>query len=135
MYYIRRLWYLVIPQLFYRFCYIFSNTARSMLQKNIRAQLLPNISLDLYFVSRYNPWDQRLCICPDRDFFRAVQSTKAKVETGVIKIVNRDGIQLVSGKQLDTDIIITATGLRIQFFGGISIYIQGKKLDTSEKYT
>ncbi|GAB1196761.1 hypothetical protein BDV32DRAFT_157807 [Aspergillus pseudonomiae] len=135
MYYVRRLWYLVVPQLFYRFCHTFPNAARSMLQKGMRAQLPPSVPLDPHFVPRYNPWDQRLCACPDGDFFRAVRSTKAKVETGVIKMVDGGGIQLASGKRLDADVIVTATGLRMQFFGGIPIYIQGEKLDTSEKYT
>ncbi|OGM48748.1 putative flavin-binding monooxygenase [Aspergillus bombycis] len=135
LYYVRRLWYLVVPQIFYRFCHAFPNAARSMLQKGMKAQLPLGVPFDPHFVPRYNPWDQRLCACPDGDFFNALRSTKAKVETGVIEMVDGGGIQLTSGKRLDADVIVTATGLRMQFFGGIPIYIQGEKLDTSTKYT
>ncbi|PIG79055.1 monooxygenase [Aspergillus arachidicola] len=135
LYYLRRLWYLVVPQLFYRFCHTFPNAARSMLQRGMGAQLPLGVPVDPHFKPRYNPWEQRLCICPNGDFFKALNSTKARVETGVIDKVDEGGIQLTSGKRLDADVIVTATGLRMKFFGGIPIYIKGENLDTSEKYT
>ncbi|KAE8375688.1 hypothetical protein BDV26DRAFT_283257 [Aspergillus bertholletiae] len=135
LYYLRRLWYLTVPQMFYRFCHTFPNAARSRLQDGMKAQLPLGVSFDPHFKPRYNPWEQRLCACPDGDFFRALNSTKAKVVTGVIQTVDGSGIQLTSGRRLDADIIITATGLRMKFFGGIPIYINGERLDTSDKYT
>lgn len=134
LYYIRRCWYLTVPQLFYQFCRKFPAVAKFVLQKGMKAQLPHNTPLAPHFSPRYNPWQQRLCFCPDGDFFRALRSTKARVETGVIERVEADGIQLVSGKRLDADVIVTATGLRMQLFGGIPIYINGEKLDPSQKY-
>lgn len=135
MFRFRRLWFLVIPQLFYAFCQKLPNAASALLEARVKAQLPPNISVDPHFKPRYNPWEQRLCACPDGDFFRALSSTKAKVETGVIDHVDEHGVQLASGKRLDADTIITATGLRMQFFGGIPITINGQKLNSAAKYT
>ncbi|KAL4892372.1 hypothetical protein BDV59DRAFT_193871 [Aspergillus ambiguus] len=133
-YYLRRLWHLIVPQLFYRFCHSFPNAARSLLQQGIKTQLPPTVPLDPHFKPRYNPWEQRLCACPDGDFFKAMNSTKAKVETGIIDQIDEGGIELTSGKRLDADVIVTATGLRMQFFGGIPIYVHGQKFDPAEKY-
>ncbi len=134
LYHFRRLWYLTVPQLFYQFCTSFPHAARALLQKGIKQQLPPHIGMDPHFTPRYNPWEQRLCACPDGDFFNALRSTKAQVETGIIDSVTEAGIQLTSGKTLNADVIVTATGLRMRFFGGIPIYIQGEKFDASEKY-
>lgn len=134
LYYLRRLQYLILPQLFYRFCRGFPEAARSMLEKGVQAQLAPGLPLNPHFKPNYNPWDQRLCVCPNGDFFKALSSTKATVETNVIQTVDEAGIQLKSGKRLDADVIVTATGLKMKFFGGIPIYINGEKLESSEKY-
>lgn len=91
--------------------------------------------MDPHFKPRYNPWEQRLCVSPDGDFFKALGSRKATVETESIKTVDERGIQLASGRRLETDLIVTATGLKLQLCGGIPIYIDGKRLDLSRKYT
>ncbi|KAL2827659.1 putative flavoprotein [Aspergillus pseudoustus] len=134
VYRFRRLWFLVVPQLFYSLCQKFPNAARRLLQAGVQSQLPPSIPLDPHFTPRYNPWEQRLCACPDGDFFRALRSTKAQVETDLISQVDAHGIRLASGKRLDADTIITATGLRLQFLGGIPITIKGQKLDAATKY-
>ncbi|PYH43235.1 flavin-containing monooxygenase [Aspergillus saccharolyticus JOP 1030-1] len=134
VYHFRRLWSLVMSQLFYSFCRRFPNAARAILQAEVKTQLPPNIPLDPHFMPRYNPWEQRLCACPDGDFFKALKSTKARVATGIISQVDAHGIQLASGERLDGDTIITATGLRLQLLGGIPITIHGRTFDAAASF-
>lgn len=67
-----------------------------------------------HFTPNYNPWEQRLCVVPD-DLFKTLRSGKASVETDHIEKITETGIQLKSGKHLDADIIVSATGLEIKF--------------------
>jgi len=90
--------------------------------------------MDPNFKPVYNPWDQRLCYCPDGDYFECFKSGRAQVVTDTIKTVTQDGIELNSGEKLDADIIVTATGLQIQFFGGMNVTLNGKPIDVSSQY-
>jgi monooxygenase len=81
---------------------------------------------------RYNPWDQRLCLAPDADFFRVIKSGKADVVTDTIESFTEKGIRLRSGHELDADIIITATGLKLLLLGGITIAVDGKPVTFSD---
>lgn len=132
-YYINRVYALVFDRLFYAFCRTYPSTARAMLEKEMGKQLPPGTPLNPHFKPRYNPWEQRLCACPNGDFFAALRSGKAHVETGFIEKVSSDGIQLTSGKRLSADTIVTATGLKLQFMGDIPIIVNGEKIDVSEK--
>lgn len=78
---------------------------------------------------KYDPWDQRLCAVPSADLFRAIKKGKAQVVTDTIKSFVKDGIELDSGKKLEADIIITATGLQVQLFGGMKVTVDGNPLD------
>lgn len=117
-----------------RLCYAFPNAARRVLRKVTSKQLPPNVPHDPHFNPKYNPWEQRLCLCPDGDFYAALRSGKGSIETGVIESVTPNSIKLVSGKELNPDIIITATGLKLCFGGGIQVAVDGKRIDFSEKY-
>lgn len=134
MYYLRRIWRLVSSQVLFRLCRTFPQTARSLLERGMLKHLPLGVPLNPHFKPRYNPWEQRLCVCPDGDFFKALGSRKATVETETIKTVDEQGIQLTSGRRLEADLIVTATGLKLQVCGGIPIYIDGKRLDLSQKY-
>ena len=81
---------------------------------------------------RYNPWDQRLCAVPGADLFKAIKKGKAQVVTDTIKSFLKDGVELDSGRKLDADIIITATGLQVQLFGGMKLTVDGTPLNLSE---
>lgn len=85
-----------------------------------------------HFTPHYNPWDQRLCVVPDGDLFKVLKKGKASVETDHIERFTETGIQLKSGKHLDADVIVTATGLAVQILGGIKATMDGKPLATSE---
>ena len=82
----------------------------------------------------YGPWEQRLCLVPDGDLFKAVRSGKASVKTGTIDRFDATGILLTSGEHLDADIIITATGLRLAIGGKIAVSLDGKPIEWSQRW-
>lgn len=80
---------------------------------------------ETHFSPRYNPWDERMCLAPDADFFKAMRSGKASVVTDSIETFTRTGIQLKSGKHLDADIVVTATGLNLRLLSGVQLVVDG----------
>ena len=104
---------------------------RKLLLKSIEMQLKGKVDMK-HFTPSYNPWDQRLCVVPDGDLFKILRTGKASVETDQIEKFTETGIQLKSGKHLDADIIVSATGLEIQIMGGIKATVDNKPLNTSE---
>jgi cation diffusion facilitator CzcD-associated flavoprotein CzcO len=82
-----------------------------------------------HYSPRYNPWDQRLCLVPDGDFFRAIRAGKADVVTDGIVRFTPTGLLLQSGQVLDADVIVTATGLKVQLFGGMRVVVDGVEQD------
>jgi monooxygenase len=97
-----------------------------------REQLGAGYDVLTHFNPRYNPWDQRLCLAPDADFFRAIKSGKADIVTDTIASFTANGIRLQSGRQLDADIVITATGLKMLLLGGIGVSVDGKPVKFAE---
>ena len=104
---------------------------RKYLLHSIKTQLKGKVDMK-HFTPKYNPWDQRLCVVPDGDLFKILRSGKASVETDQIEKFTATGIQLKSGKHLEADIIVSATGLEIQILGGVKASIDGKPLNTSK---
>jgi cation diffusion facilitator CzcD-associated flavoprotein CzcO len=90
-----------------------------------RAQLPPDYDIATHFTPRYNPWDQRLCLVPDGDLFRAIRNGQASVETGTIETFTQTGLRLASGRELAADIIVTATGLKLKMLGGMKLSLGG----------
>jgi len=86
------------------------------------------------FTPPYDPWDQRLCLVPDADFFRAINEGKASVVTDQIDSFDAKGIKLKSGERIDADVIVTATGLKLCFGGKIAIAVDGQPVDFSKHY-
>ncbi|GAC1631531.1 MAG: NAD(P)/FAD-dependent oxidoreductase [Nevskia sp.] len=97
---------------------------RKLLLAGVRKQLGENADMS-HFTPRYKPWDERLCAVPDGDLFKAIRSGKAAVVTDEIETFTEQGLRLKSGKALTADIIVTATGLQIQVFGGVEVYVDG----------
>ncbi len=87
------------------------------------------------FTPAYNPWDQRLCVVPDGDLFTAIREGSAEVVTDRIATFDATGIQLESGRHLDADIIITATGLDMQLLGGAELVVDGEPVDVHSRLT
>lgn len=85
--------------------------------------------VEKHFTPTYNPWDQRLCLVPDGDLFTAINDKKASVVTDHIDRFTETGIKLKSGDEIEADLIVTATGLDLQFIGGAEITVDGEKQD------
>ena len=88
-----------------------------------------------HFTPRYNPWEQRLCLVPDSDFFQSIKSGKADIVTDHIERFDETGIVLKSGKHLDADIIVSATGLKMEIMSGVEILIDGKPRRVGETFS
>ena len=101
----------------------------------VRMALGPDYDIATHFTPRYNPWDQRLCLVPDGDLFRAIKENRASVVTNEIDTFTRDGIRLKDGSELPADIIITATGLVLQVLGGVEVRVDGRAVDFPSKLT
>lgn len=129
-----RMKFIILPILFFKYCRSFPKAARNLLQKATQQQLPANIPVDPNFKPSYNPWDQRLCICPDGDFYKSLKSGYADVVTDHIETVVEKGIITKGGKTLEADVIVTATGLKLQFLGGTHISVDNIPIKISEKY-
>ena len=103
----------------------FPALAKRVLVAQMRRALGPDIDVERHFTPRYDPWDQRVCLTPDGVFFQAVRSGQVQVVTDQIERFVPEGIRLVSGKVLGADLVITATGLRLQTLGGMQITVDG----------
>ena len=85
-----------------------------------------------HFSPSYKPWDQRLCLVPNGDLFRSLRKGTSSVVTDHIDRFTELGIQLKSGKMLEADIVVTATGLELLAIGGMHIEVDGKHIDISD---
>ncbi|KAI6246759.1 FAD-containing monooxygenase EthA [Erysiphe necator] len=129
-----RIKFLVLSFIFYWFCQFFPRTARALLRVNSRSYLPKDYSTEVHFNPKYNPWDQRLCVCPDGDFYRALHQSNADIVTDTIETVKNDSIITTSGKLLKPDIIITATGLNLQLAGGATITVENEPFNAASKF-
>jgi cation diffusion facilitator CzcD-associated flavoprotein CzcO len=116
------------------FCRTFPELAKRYIRRETIRQLPPDIKWDPHFKPRYNPWDQRFCACMDGDFYAALRSGKANIVTDKIKTVTANSIELESGAALHPDVIVTATGLKLKFGGGIQFSLDGKHFNVSDKF-
>jgi cation diffusion facilitator CzcD-associated flavoprotein CzcO len=89
--------------------------------------------VDEHLTPSYDPWDQRLCAAPDGDFFTALRSGRAQVVTGTIDRVVPEGVRLTTGEIVPADIVVTATGLRVQVVGGIEPRVDGIPVPLGEQ--
>ena len=96
---------------------------RRLFRKVAASSLPQGYDVDTHFNPRYEPWDQRLCLVPDSDLFKAISSGRASVVTGRIDSFTERGIRLESGQELEADIVISATGLRMLALGGVKLAV------------
>ncbi len=104
---------------------------RALLLKWVGEQL-PDRDISRDFVPTYNPWDQRVCLVPDGDLFRAMREDRVSVVTDTIETFTATGIRLASGGQLEADIVVTATGLVVKILGGIAMTVDGAPVNPPE---
>jgi len=119
---------------FYKACRRWPHTMRRFIQKGIRNEVGDAVAMK-HFEPRYEPWDQRLCMVPDGDLFEVLKSGEATIVTDTIDRFTTDGIALASGQHLDADLIITATGLKIQLLGGMELKMDGTSIDLSRTHS
>jgi cation diffusion facilitator CzcD-associated flavoprotein CzcO len=103
---------------------------KKMVMKGVRRQLGRDYDVR-HFTPAYNPWDQRLCLVPDADLFNSIREGKSSVVTDDIDTFTEKGIRLRSGKELEADIIVTATGLNMRLMSGLQLVVDGKPVDMS----
>ena len=114
---------------FYGLCRRRPERARRLLLGGVRAWLGRERPLDPDFMPRYDPWRQRLCLVPDGDLFRALKSGRAAIVTAEIDRFTQGGVRLVGGEEIAADVIVTATGLVLEAFGGATICVDGEGVD------
>jgi cation diffusion facilitator CzcD-associated flavoprotein CzcO len=117
---------------FYRMTRKRPEDVKKAIIKMVRDQLGPDYDVATHFTPRYNPWDQRLCLVPDSDLFESIKAGTSSVVTDKIETFTENGLKLASGKDLDADIIVTATGLNLQVWNGLTVSVDGKDVDPSE---
>lgn len=113
----------------YVLCQKYPKAARKLIRRVTAAQLPAGYPVDEHFNPSYNPWDQRLCAVPDGDLFTALSNGSASVVTDRIDTFTENGVLLESGRELEADIIVTATGLQLQLFGGMDLTVDGVPVD------
>jgi len=120
---------------FYQLCRRAPGLARKLLRRGAIKELPPNFNVDVHFKPDYEPWDQRLCIAPNSDLFRAIRAGRVSVVTDQIVKFTKHGIQLKSGEELQADIVVTATGLNLLPLGGIRVSVDGTAIDLGRTLT
>jgi cation diffusion facilitator CzcD-associated flavoprotein CzcO len=108
---------------------------KQLLLGGIKMELGADYDIAKHFTPAYNPWDQRLCLVPNGDFFKSMREGKASVVTDHITSFTETGIQLASGEHLDADIIITATGLELVTLGEMDFFVDGNQVDFAKTWT
>ncbi len=106
-----------------------------VLRRGLERELPEGYDIDTHFTPRYNPWDQRLCVVPDGDLFKAIRDDRASVVTDHVDTFTETGIRLQSGAELEADIIVSATGLELLFIGGIDLSVDGETVDLPNRLT
>ena len=97
----------------------YPQAAKERIIDMVREELGDDYDVDTHFTPDYNPWDQRLCLVPDSDMFESIRNGSASVVTDHIDTFTEKGLRLKSGEELQADLIITATGLNLQFLSDV----------------
>lgn len=118
---------------YYRLARRHPRLMKRLLRRAIRDAVGPDVDVDRHFQPAYDPWDQRLCLAPDGDLFTTLATGAASVVTDRIERFTPTGLQLESGEHLEADLVVTATGLRIQLLGGATMRIDDAPVDFSER--
>jgi cation diffusion facilitator CzcD-associated flavoprotein CzcO len=108
--------------------------SKRTLRRIAEQNLPPGYDIDTHFKPPYNPWDQRLCFILDSDLYKAVSAGDVEMVTDHVDHIDETGIALRSGRRLDADVIITATGIQMQAFGGIAISVDGAEVKPHERF-
>jgi monooxygenase len=125
----------LIGMAFYQFCRRYPQRAKGYLVAQVRRALGGQVDVAKHFTPSYDPWDQRLCLVPDGDLFDTLREGRASVVTDHIDTFTEKGIRLRSGEELEADLVVTATGLRLKYLGGIHVEVDGKQVEPKQTMT
>jgi len=119
----------LVSMFYYRISRRRPDKVKLMMIEGVRQALGADYDVATHFTPRYKPWDQRVCLVPDGDLFKAIRDGRASVVTDHIDTFTDQGILLKSGQTLDADVIVTATGLELQLLGGLQLTVDGQPVD------
>jgi monooxygenase len=126
-------WKNVLTQMaFYQLSRRAPRFTRKLIRRGVERQLPAGYDVDRDFEPRYNPWDERVCLVPGGDLFETVRSERADVVTDTIETFTEKGLKLTSGRELEADVIVTATGLNLLVLGGIEVSVDGERKQFSD---
>ncbi|MEM5517813.1 NAD(P)/FAD-dependent oxidoreductase [Henriciella sp. AS95] len=123
---------LVMQQIIYGMSRRRPDRVKKLIDKWTRKELGPDYDYETHFTPRYNPWDERICVSKDGDFFEAIRQGKAEMVTDAVERFTKTGIKLESGREIEADIIVTATGLELVSFGGADVRLDGASIEPSD---
>ncbi|MDF2233723.1 NAD(P)/FAD-dependent oxidoreductase [Albimonas sp. CAU 1670] len=114
-------------------CQKYPQTARRIIRWANRKSLPAGYDVDRHFNPPYGPWDQRLCAVPDGDFFEAIKAGRASVVTGALERITPAGLRMADGTEIEADVIVAATGLKLKLFGGAVLSVDGAPVDPAQR--
>jgi cation diffusion facilitator CzcD-associated flavoprotein CzcO len=120
---------------FFWFCRKNPERAKLWFRQGVRKALGPRADLAEHFEPTYNPWQQRVCLVPDNDLFDALIEERASIVTDRIDTFTERGLRLTSGRELEADLIVTATGLQLKLLGGLDVHVDGKHVNFADTFT
>ena len=130
-----RWWNALTTQAFFQLSQRRPKLIKKILRKGIERELPAGYDIDTHFTPTYDPWDQRVCLVPDGDLFKAIRAGTASVVTDHIERFTETGIRLRSGEELEADIVVCATGLELLFAGGVELAVDGEPVVLADKLT
>jgi cation diffusion facilitator CzcD-associated flavoprotein CzcO len=125
----------VMQQLFFQLARRRPEFMKKLIRKGLLKELPPDYEVDTHFNPAYNPWDQRLCLVPDANLFACIRDGTVEVVTDTIETFTEGGVKLTSGRELQADIVVAATGLKLQLLSDIEFSVDGKPQTLSEAMT
>lgn len=131
---LERFYFILVPWILVRLTLWFPRLFRDLVRRGVATALPKRIDQRTHFEPNYNPWEQRLCICPNGSFFQAFHEYDTDIVTGRIKTVLPGHIIMESGDKIAVDVIVTATGLSMKLGGGIDLYVDGEEMDFSKRF-
>ncbi len=131
-----RMAFAIIRWIYILFSVYFFNRSRknpdgvkAFILNGVREQLGPDYDVEKHFTPTYNVWDQRVCLTPDGDFFEVIRDGRASVVTDHIQTFTETGVQTRTGETLEADMIVAATGLKLQLMSDMPFVIDGEKVN------
>ena len=129
-------WRNILRQHYYfRLCQKYPEGVKNAIIREVKKALGSDYDVKKHFTPKYNPWTQRMCLVPDGDLFEQIKKGNASVVTDQIQNFTKKGIILSSGKELETDVIVTATGLNLEMLSNVNFTVDNKPIDISKTIT